>query len=73
MREAFGDLMRMLLNTAPHDKAVLKNVVGATLPRGVRADRAGHDHFQFQGTQFDAAAEFLTFLWWKSGSGIRQP
>jgi len=23
-------------------------------------------------TGFDASAEFLTFLWWKSGSGIRQ-
>jgi hypothetical protein len=30
MREAFGDRMRMLLNTAPHDKAVLKNVAIAT-------------------------------------------
>jgi hypothetical protein len=22
---------------------------------------------------FDKSAEFLTFLWWKSGSGIRRP
>ena len=22
---------------------------------------------------FDAPADFLTFLWWKSGSGIRRP
>jgi hypothetical protein len=30
MREQFGDIVRMLLNTAPHDKAVCESLAIAT-------------------------------------------
>jgi hypothetical protein len=41
MREQFGDIMRVLLNTAPHDKAVRESFGHCydPLPQRVRANR----------------------------------